>query len=93
MAIYSDNYFVKGNIPVAPLVVEETDYHGNLVDTRSYVGDLEGIFILTLATESFRESRTYSNFRDAMKMSNGYWARQAIWHQTPAGRKRVIRWA
>lgn len=93
MTIYNNAYFTKGNLETATIVVEETNYLGEVTDIRSYTGSIEGTFTLTLAWDNKRDTKTFSNFRQALTMSNGYWARQAIWHETPEGRKRVMRWA
>lgn len=90
--IYNREYFAKGEVAGA-LVIEEKDYAGNLIDTRSFIGNNNGEFVLTLAWDGGRESKRFDNFATAMRMANGYWARQAIWHITAEGkRKRVIRW-
>lgn len=90
--IYNKEYFVKGEVEGA-LVIEETDYSGNIVDVRSYTGDLKGRFVLTLAWDNGRSSKEYDDFATAMRYANGHWARQAIWHITPSNsRKRVVRW-
>jgi hypothetical protein len=90
--IFSKDYFVKGEV-AGKLAITATNYFGNTEDVRSFTGELEGTYVLTLAWNRGRESKTYSNFATAVKMSNGYWARQSIWHITPEGkRKRVIKW-
>ena len=89
--IYNKDYFTKGEVEGA-LVVEETNYFGDVTDVRSYTANLEGEFVLTLAWDKGRESKTYSNFATALKYANGHWARQSIWHITPNGRKRIMRW-
>jgi hypothetical protein len=90
--IFSRDYFVKGEVEGA-LIVEAKNYKGEVVDTRSFIGESAGKYVLTLAWESGRESKTFDNFATAMKMANGYWARQSIWHEDKAGkRKRVVRW-
>jgi len=94
--IYNKSYFVKGEVE-GNLVITERNYFGEVADVRSFVGDNEGLFVLTLAWEvggrSGRKSLSFTKFSDAIKASNGYWARQSIWHITAEGRKRVIRWA
>lgn len=89
--IYNKDYFVKGEVENA-LVIEEKDYAGNIVDVRSYTAETKGEFVLTLAWDNGRSSKTYDDFATAMRYANGHWARQAIWHITPNGRKRVVRW-
>ena len=90
--IFSREYFVKGEV-VGKLAITATDYAGKVVDVRSFVGELDGRYVLTLAWNGGRESKEFSNLADAVKMANGYWARQAIWHIQPDGkRKRVIKW-
>ena len=90
--IYNREYFVKGEVAGA-LVVTERNYWGEVSDTRSFIGDTNGEFVLTLAWEGGRESKRFDNFATAMRMANGYWSRQSIWHILPNGkRKRVIRW-
>jgi hypothetical protein len=90
--IYNKDYFVKGEVAGA-LVVEEKDYSGNIVGVHSYMGASKGKFVLTLAWDGGRSSKTYDDFATAMRMANGHWARQAIWHITPSNsRKRVVRW-
>jgi hypothetical protein len=89
--IYNKEYFTKGEVKGA-LVVEEKNYFGEIVDVRSYTAEVEGEFVLTLAWDNGRASKSYDNFATAMRYANGHWARQAIWHITPNGRKRVIRW-
>lgn len=90
--IFSKDYFAKGEVE-GKLVITANNYFGKVEDVRSFVGELEGRYILTLAWDKGRESKEYSNFATAVKMSNGFWARQSIWHITPEGkRKRVIKW-
>jgi hypothetical protein len=90
--IFSKDYFVKGEV-AGKLAITARDYFGKVEDVRSFVGELEGTYVLTLAWERGRESKTYKDFATAVKMSNGYWARQSIWHITPDGkRRRVIKW-
>lgn len=90
--IFSKEYFVKGEV-AGKLVVTAKDYFGGVADVRSFIGDLEGRYVLTLAWERGRESKEFDNFATAVKMSNGYWARQSIWHIGADGkRKRVLRW-
>lgn len=90
--IYNKDYFAKGEVAGA-LVVEERNYAGEVSDTRSFIGENIGEYVLTLAWDGGRESKTFTSFSKAMAMANGYWARQAIWHITAEGkRKRVIRW-
>lgn len=90
--IYNKEYFTKGEVAGA-LVVEEKDYFGHIVDVRSYTGEREGKFVLTLAWDNGRASKTYGDFATAMRYANGHWARQAIWHIAESGtRRRVVRW-
>lgn len=92
IVIYNKDYFTKGEVEGA-LVIEEKDYNGNIVDTRSYTAEVEGEFILTLAWSNGRSSKTYDNFATAMRYANGHWARQAIWNVKPDGKRvRVVRW-
>jgi hypothetical protein len=90
--IYNKDYFAKGEVAGA-LVVEERNYAGEVSGVRSFIGENAGEYVLTLAWNGMRESKRFDNFATAMRMANGYWARQAIWHITAEGkRKRVIRW-
>jgi hypothetical protein len=90
--IYNKDYFAKGEV-AGGLVVEEKDYAGNLIATQTFTAEPKGEFVLTLAWDGGRESKRFDNFATAMRVANGYWARQAIWHITAEGkRKRVVRW-
>jgi hypothetical protein len=90
--IYNKEYFAKGEV-AGGLVVEEKDYAGNLISTHTFTAEAKGEFVLTLAWNGVRESKRFDNFATAMRMANGYWARQAIWHITAEGkRKRVVCW-
>lgn len=90
--IFSKDYFVKGEVEGA-WVVEAKNYKGEVEDTRSFVGENAGKFILTLSWEGGRESKTFNTFASALSMANGYWSRQSIWHEDEAGkRRRVLRW-
>lgn len=90
--IFNKDYFVKGEV-AGKLVVTATNYFGKTEDVRSFVGELDGEYVLTLAWDGGRESKKFDNFATAVKVSNGYWARQSIWHIGKDGkRKRVLRW-
>lgn len=90
--LYNKDYFAKGEV-AGGLVVEEKDYAGNLISTHTFTAESAGEFVLTLAWDNKRESMRFDSFAKAMRMANGYWSRQAIWHITAEGkRKRVVRW-
>lgn len=90
--IFNKEYFVKGEV-AGGLVVSVKDYAGLVVDTRTFVGENAGKFILTLAWDGGRETKHFDTFSKALAMSNGYWAKQSIWHESAEGkRKRVLRW-
>lgn len=91
--IYNKEYFAKGEVEGALIIEEKNAFTGDVLDVRSYTGAREGEFVLTLAWDNKRESKRFDNFASAMRVANGYWARQAIWHITAEGkRKRVVRW-
>ena len=90
--IYNKDYFVKGELADAVLIIDENDNTGNIVDTRSFIGENEGDYRLTLAWDSGRETKHFNTFKSAMVASRGYWAKQAIWHFVDGTRKRVVRW-
>jgi hypothetical protein len=90
--IFNRDYFEKGEV-AGGLVVRVKDYAGLVVDTRTFIGEPAGKYVLTLAWSGGRETKHFDTFAKALAMSGGYWARQAIWHETSEGkRKRVLRW-
>lgn len=90
--IFNKEYFVKGEVE-GGLVVSVKDYAGLVVDTRTFVAENAGKFLLTLAWEGGRETKHFDTFAKALASAGGYWARQSIWHETAEGkRKRVLRW-
>ena len=88
----SKDYFAKGEVE-GGIPFEVMNSAGEVVEAHTFVGTLEGRYVLTLDWGTGRESKEFANFRDALRMSRGYWAKSAVWHITSEGRrKRVIKW-